>query len=90
LHIKQLARAGICAKKSRPLRRPEFREETPKEAYAASLLHCDNRANQNLFTEKGGSGDPPFSFCLDLLPDRRLPRTTADRLARLAGLFQNP
>jgi hypothetical protein len=29
-------------KKSRPEGRPEFREETPNEAYAASLLHCTN------------------------------------------------
>ena len=35
LFIKQLASRLFCAKKSRPERRPEFREETPKEAYAA-------------------------------------------------------
>jgi hypothetical protein len=35
---------GSVQKRAALVRRPEFREETPKEAYAASLLHCDNDA----------------------------------------------
>jgi hypothetical protein len=32
----------LCKKEAALVRRPEFREETPKEAYATSLLHCNN------------------------------------------------
>ena len=35
-------------KEATQVRRPEFREETPKEAYAASLLHCDNSAEPEI------------------------------------------
>jgi hypothetical protein len=33
-------------------RRPEFREETPKEANAASLLHCNNDLGTSLVQRK--------------------------------------
>jgi hypothetical protein len=55
------------AKKGRLHRRPEFREETPKEAYAASLLHCDNSAKSEFVQQKGRSQGLPFSFRMGMI-----------------------
>jgi hypothetical protein len=38
----------LCKKKAAPKGGPKSREETPKEAYAASLLHCDKYPEMGL------------------------------------------
>src|SRR4051795_8208769 len=52
---------NLCEKKAAYERRPESREETPKEASAAAMLHCNNDSGRNFVQwERQISGLPLF------------------------------
>src|SRR5918995_4043774 len=52
---------NMCEKKAAHERRPESREETPKEASAAAMLHCNNDSGINFVQrERQISGLPLF------------------------------
>jgi hypothetical protein len=53
----------MCEKKAAHKRRPESREETPKEANAAAMLHCNNDSGINFVQqERQISGLPLFFY----------------------------
>ena len=43
---------NMCEKKAAHERRPESREETPKEASAAAMLHCNNDSGINFVQQE--------------------------------------
>src|SRR4051795_5679060 len=52
---------NLCEKKAAHERRPESREETPKKASAAAMLHCNNDSGRNFVQqERQISGLPLF------------------------------
>ena len=53
-----------CAKKKAAHeRRPESREETPKEASAAAMLHCNNDSGINFVQQERQISGLPLFFC---------------------------
>jgi hypothetical protein len=54
---------SMCEKKAAHERRPESREETPKEASAAAMLHCNNDWGINFVQQERQISGLPLFFC---------------------------
>ena len=54
---------NMCEKKAAHERRPESREETPKEANAAAMLHCNNDSGINFVQQERQISGLPLFFC---------------------------
>jgi hypothetical protein len=50
-------------KKAAHERRPESREETPKKASAAAMLHCNNDSGRNFVQRERQISGLPLFFC---------------------------
>src|SRR4051795_1226182 len=87
---------NLCEKKAAHERRPESREETPKKASAAAMLHCNNDSGRNFVQwERQISGLPlffaklrDFGASLSIAPPDRRCHPVHHRCRRLIPFLQ--
>src|SRR3954453_12717128 len=86
---------NLCEKKAAYERRPESREETPKEASAAAMLHCNNDSGINFVQQERQISGLPYFFTrlrdfgasLSTAPHHRPIHSSSSRQRQSAGLI---